>query len=61
MNVMHAFMLILSIAGQPDKALAICDSYKKCADEELLIAAKLPKDFSYRIIAVMIIPEAPIT
>lgn len=29
---MHAFMLILAILGQPERAAAICDTYKACSD-----------------------------
>jgi hypothetical protein len=61
MNVIHAFMLILSIAGQPDKGLAICETYKKCVDQEVLIVTKLKLPGEYRIIPIIIMREAPIT
>lgn len=61
---MHAFILILSILGQPEQTMAICDTYKKCSD--LGAAAQIdyarefdkrPSDFSYRVVPVMIVPE----
>jgi len=61
---MHAFLLILAIAGQPEKAVAICDTYKACSDEGAEIARayaeqlKTPADFSYRIVPVIIRPES---
>ena len=67
MNVIHAFMLILAIAGRPEKAIAICDTYKKCSDEGAVVAQLYekqlgsPREFSYRIIPVIIMPEAPTT
>jgi hypothetical protein len=62
MNVIHAFMLVLSMTGQPDKATAICDSYKKCFDEGAQIATQISSsDFSYRVIPVLIMPAPPTT
>ena len=64
---MHAFMLILAILGQPERAAAICDTYKKCsdlgADAAALYAAQLgaPRNFSYRVIPVIIVPAGPTT
>ena len=60
---MHAFMLILVILGQPERAVAICDTYKKCdaagavAAEHYANEGGTPRNFSYRIIAVIITPE----
>ena len=60
---MHLFMLILTLAGHPEHAAAICETYKQCSDKgaeiAALYAAQLgaPKDFSYRVIPVVIMPE----
>ena len=67
MNAIHAFLLILTIAGQPQQARAICDTYKKCSDEGAQMAALYaqqfgaPRNFSYRVVPVMIISEQPTT
>ena len=61
---MHAFMLILAILGQPERAVAICDTYQKCSDYGAAAQAeytrqfdKRPSDFSYRVVPVIIVPE----
>ena len=60
---MHAFLLILAILGQPEKAVAICDTYQKCSDEGAQIARAYaeqlgtPAHFSYRVVPVIIRPE----
>jgi hypothetical protein len=60
-------MLILAIAGQPERGVAICDTYKKCsdmgADSAALYAAQFnaPRNFSYRVIPVIIVPAGPTT
>lgn len=61
---MHAFMLILAILGQPERAVAICDTYKACSDLGAEASTryqqqfnKPPREFSYRVVPVMIVPE----
>jgi hypothetical protein len=61
---MHVFLLILSIAGQPERVAAVCETYKQCSDEgadaSTLYQAqfnKAPRDFSYRVIPAVIVPE----
>lgn len=61
---MHAFMLILAILGQPERAAAMCETYKQCSDLGAAAQAryleqfhKTPDTFSYRVIPVTIIPE----
>ena len=61
---MKAFLLILAIAGQPERAVAICDTYQKCSDYGAAAQAeytrqfdKRPSDFSYRVVPVLIVPE----
>lgn len=61
---MHAFILILSILGSPERAVAMCDTYQKCSDLGATTQAayieqfhKMPRDFSYRVVPVTIIPE----
>ena len=61
---MHVFLLILSIAGQPERVAAVCETYKQCSDSGAS-AAKLyetqfnkpSRDFSYRVIPAVIVPE----
>lgn len=60
---MHAFMLILAILGQPERAAGICDTYKACSDLGAEAQARYsqqtgqpPKSFSYRVVPVIIIP-----
>ena len=62
---MHAFMLILAILGQPERAVMICETYKQCSDSGATAQAdyvrmfdKRPADFSYRVVPVLIVPEA---
>lgn len=54
------FMLIMSIAGQPERIGALCDTYKQCsdigADVQLRYVAmfnRAPSDVSYRIVEVL--------
>ena len=61
---MHVFLLILSIAGQPERVAAICETYKQCSDTgaqaSLVYQAqfkKAPADFSYRVVPAAIVPE----
>ena len=61
---MHVFLLILSIAGQPERVAAVCETYKQCSDSgaraQLAYHAqfnKAPRDFSYRVIPAVIVPE----
>ncbi len=61
---MHVFMLILAISGQPERAGAICETYKQCSDLGADAQAtyleqfhKTPDAFSYRVVPVMITPE----
>jgi hypothetical protein len=61
---MHVFLLILSIAGQPERLAAVCETYKQCSDQGAAASAvyqrqfnKLPSDFSYRVIPGLIVPE----
>lgn len=61
---MHAFMLILAILGQPERAVAICDTYQKCSDQGAAAQAeyvrqfdRMPREFSYRVVPVLIVPE----
>lgn len=61
---MHAFMLILAILGQPERAAAICDTYKACSDLGADASTryqeqfkKPPREFSYRVVPVTIMPE----
>lgn len=61
---MHVFLLILSIAGQPERVAAICETYKQCSDTGAAAQAeytrqfdKRPSDFSYRVIPAVIVPE----
>jgi hypothetical protein len=63
---MHAFMLILAIAGQPERAGMICETYKECSDEgaelqTLYVAQfhKQPRDYSYRVVPVLIMQVGP--
>lgn len=64
---MQAFMLILAILGQPERAAAICDTYKKCsdlgADAAALYAAQFnaPRNFSYRVVPILIVQKGPTT
>lgn len=65
---MQAFLLILAIAGQPERGVAICDTYKKCSDlgaETALVYEaqfnKPPHDVSYRVVPVLIVPKGPTT
>ncbi len=53
---MHVFILILTIAGQPERIAAICPTYKACSDAGAQVQAeylkqfhKQPSDFSYRV------------
>ncbi len=61
---MHVFMLILAIAGQPERAGAICETYQHCSDLGAATQAtylkqfhKTPDAFSYRVLPVVILPE----
>jgi hypothetical protein len=61
---MHVFLLILSIAGQPERVAAICETYKQCSDAGAAASTlyqaqfnKPPRDFSYRVIPAVIMPE----
>lgn len=61
---MHAFTLILAILGQPERAVAICDTYKACSDLGAEASTryqeqfkKPPREFSYRVVPVVIVPE----
>ena len=63
---MHVFMLIIQLAGHPEHAVAICDSYKACSDEgqetqQRYIAEHhlRPTDFLFRVIPVLIVPDDP--
>jgi hypothetical protein len=65
---MHAFMLILTILGQPEHATAICETYKQCSDlgaaaqaDYVRMFDKRPADFSYRVVPVLIAPEGKTT
>jgi hypothetical protein len=65
---MHAFMLILAILGQPERAVMICETYQQCSDSGAAAQAdyvrmfdKRPRDFSYRVVPVIIVPEGPQT
>jgi|HubBroStandDraft_1064217.scaffolds.fasta_scaffold52971_6 hypothetical protein len=65
---MHAFMLILAILGQPERATTICETYKQCSDlgaaaqaEYIRVFKREPKEFSYRVVPVLIVPEGPQT
>jgi hypothetical protein len=60
---MPAFMLILAILGQPERAVADCDTYQKCSDQGAAVAEVYkqqlgtPAHFSYRVIKILIIPD----
>lgn len=61
---MHAFMLIIAILGQPERASAMCETYQQCSDlgaaaqsEYLRQFHKTPDAFSYRVVPVVITPE----
>lgn len=61
---MHIFLLILTVAGQPERLAAICETYKQCSDSGAEASAiyikqfnKMPSDFSYRVIPAVIVPE----
>jgi hypothetical protein len=61
---MHVFLLILSIAGQPERIGAMCETYIQCSDEGKSRAAQylmthheMPDRFSYRVIPAVIVPE----
>jgi hypothetical protein len=61
---MHIFMLILMIAGQPERAGAFCETYKQCSDLGEAAQAtylkqfhKTPDAFSYRVLPVVVVPE----
>lgn len=65
---MHAFMLILAILGQPERAVAICDTYKACSDLGAEAQTRYteqqhtpPREFSYRVVPVIIVPEGNAT
>lgn len=54
---MHLFLLILSIAGQPERVTAFCETYQECSDigaaaQVLYLEQfhKQPSDFSYRVV-----------
>jgi len=60
---MHVFMLILTLAGQPERVVAICETYQQCSDAGAAAQAeytrqfdKSPSDFSYRVIPALITP-----
>ena len=61
---MKAFLLILAIAGQPERAVMICETYKQCSDSGAAAQAeyvrqfdRMPREFSYRVVPVLIVPE----
>lgn len=64
---MKAFLLILAIAGQPERGVAVCITYKACSDigaeQATLYAAQFgtPAHFSYRVVPVLIVPAGPTT
>jgi hypothetical protein len=66
---MHVFLLILSIAGQPERIAAICETYKQCSDTGAAAAQvwaeefNRPSEFSYRVVPGMILetPRVPTT
>lgn len=61
---MHIFMLILAIAGEPERAGAFCETYKQCSDMGAVAQAgylkqfnKTPDAFSYRVLPVIVMPD----
>lgn len=64
---MHVFLLILAIAGNPERIGAICETYKQCSDTGAAMAdtyAKqlgTPAHFSYRVMPALIVPEGKTT
>jgi hypothetical protein len=59
---MHVFLLILSIAGQPERIAAICETYKQCSDSGAPVSTlyqaqfnKSPRDISYRVVPGLIL------
>ena len=62
---MHVFLLILTIAGRAEHAVAVCDTYKECSDlgHDVQVEATRtmhlqPRDVTYRIIPAIITPGA---
>ncbi len=54
---MHVFLLILSIAGQPERIAAVCRTYQQCSTEGheaqveyVRLFKREPRDFAYRIV-----------
>lgn len=54
------FMLIMSIAGQPERIAALCDTYQQCSDvgrdvqlRYVAMFNRAPSDVSYRIVEVI--------
>lgn len=61
---MHVFLLIVALAGGPEKIVAICNTYKQCSDTGHEAAVlyvrqfnKLPRDYSYRVIPGLVLPD----
>jgi hypothetical protein len=56
-------MLILIIAGQPERGVEVCSTYQACSDDGLAMQDEYQKqhgavvDFSYRVQPVLIVPE----
>lgn len=65
---MHVFILILSIAGQPEQIAGRCDTYKLCSDlghdMQALYCKQFnrpPRDFSYRVMPAIIFKGKGVT
>jgi hypothetical protein len=61
---MHVFLLILSIAGQPESIAAVCETYQQCSDAGAKMQTlyttehhKQPHDFSWRVAGAYILPD----
>lgn len=59
----HVFLLILTMAGQPERIAAVCDTYEQCSTEGADIAKeyqevmhKSARDISYRVVQAVILP-----
>lgn len=65
---MHVFLLILTIAGTPERVVAVCNTYKQCSDTGAAASTlylrqfnKQPRDFSYRVLPAIILPDGVTT
>lgn len=59
---MHVFMLILTLAGGPEKTVAICRSYQACSNLGADAAAtyvrefhRMPSDVTYRVVSAVVL------